>query len=103
MHSPFWLLTAGIAQCAIPAGSDYRLRDCIVQFFGLAITVPHKCAKQSWRIVPGQKCTFLERKAEPSFLGLRNAISVKVESRPRLDKLANGKLKANVNANAWQY
>jgi len=48
-----------------------------------------------------KKCTFRERKVEPSFLRLCNAISVKVESRPRLAQLADGKLKEYNIVNAW--
>ena len=99
MHNLVWLLTAGIEKCTISASNSCRLSDWVAQFSGPAIIVPQKCAKQSWRIVPRQKCAFLERKIEPSFSILRNFVSVKVEFGPRLAKIANGKMKENMKVN----
>jgi len=81
MHSLVWMLTVGIVQCAILASNDYRLSDCIVQFSGLAVTVPRKYAKESYRTISGKKYVFPERKTKPSLSGLCNAILVRLLAR----------------------
>ena len=77
MHSLVWLLNTGVAQCVISIFNGCTLSDCIVQFSGPAVTVPQNYTMQSWRIVYGYKCTFHERKVEPSLSGLHNAVLVR--------------------------
>jgi len=53
-HNAQSKLAAKIVQCAIPAGTDYRLRDCIAQFSWPTVTIPQKCTKLAWRKVLGR-------------------------------------------------
>lgn len=71
------MLTTRIVQCTISAGNCYRHSDCIVQFSGPTVTVPQNFTMKDLRIVTRKKCTFLERKMEPSLLGLRNDVLVR--------------------------
>ena len=68
MHSPIWMLTTGIAHCAIPVGKNCWPKDKFAQFLEPSSHYPLEMRKIVLEASVGQECANLKRKVSLPFL-----------------------------------
>jgi len=95
MRNPVGQLAAGIVQCAIPARKDYWPRDRFAKFFWAKQPLTYRNVQFSLGGQCWAKMCKSGEEGDPSFSRLRNLGLAKVETGPRLARLAIGQLKAS--------